>query len=61
MNERNKCIAELWGDIQHDYPERSPEWITEMVCTRFHDRYGMTIGPEHVAEALYQETLSDGQ
>lgn len=49
-----KRIGECWDEAETIGPDKSTEWLMQMTCDLFEQRYGRSIDHGDVAEALGQ-------
>lgn len=52
LTPRRRKIAELFDEIEADFPSKSDEWLIAMTCDRFLQAEGHEINNADVCEAL---------
>jgi hypothetical protein len=54
MKPTNMNIRELWHDIEDEFPDKSTEFLMQMVCDRGHFMYNWDIDHGDVSTALVE-------
>ena len=58
MKATKQAIRDLWDEIEDEFPDKSTEFLMQMVCDRGHIMYRWDIHHGDVADALVTPTPS---
>lgn len=57
----NEIINDIWDELEDDFPDKSTEFLMQMTCDIYRQRYGKEIDHGHVAAALYSAMEADDE